>query len=102
MARTTGLGARSKARALTLRGDCWHERAVVGPGARGCGPAQVMLAAAALALMPENAGATGGADVSPLTYQFMVFVISIFVGYYVVWAVTPALHTPLMSVTNAI
>jgi NAD(P) transhydrogenase subunit alpha len=32
----------------------------------------------------------------------MVFVIAIFVGYYVVWAVTPALHTPLMSVTNAI
>ena len=32
----------------------------------------------------------------------MVFVIAIFVGYYVVWSVTPALHTPLMSVTNAI
>jgi NAD(P) transhydrogenase subunit alpha len=35
-------------------------------------------------------------------YRLMVFVIAIFVGYYVVWAVTPALHTPLMSVTNAI
>ncbi|NJO34320.1 MAG: NAD(P) transhydrogenase subunit alpha [Rhodospirillales bacterium] len=35
-------------------------------------------------------------------YQFMVFIIAIFVGYYVVWSVTPALHTPLMSVTNAI
>ncbi len=32
----------------------------------------------------------------------MVFVIAIFVGYYVVWSVTPALHTPLMAVTNAI
>ena len=46
--------------------------------------------------------AVGGADVSPFIYQFMVFVIAIFVGYYVVWSVTPALHTPLMSVTNAI
>ncbi len=34
--------------------------------------------------------------------QFSVFVLAIFVGYYVVWSVTPALHTPLMSVTNAI
>jgi NAD(P) transhydrogenase subunit alpha len=47
------------------------------------------------------AGSVGGA-VSPFVYQFMVFVIAIFVGYYVVWSVTPALHTPLMSVTNAI
>lgn len=46
--------------------------------------------------------AAGGAGVSPFVYQFMVFVIAIFVGYYVVWSVTPALHTPLMSVTNAI
>ena len=55
-----------------------------------------------LALLPAPALAVGGADVSPVTYQFMVFVIAIFVGYYVVWSVTPALHTPLMSVTNAI
>ncbi len=46
--------------------------------------------------------AAGGADVSPFVYQLMVFVIAIFVGYFVVWSVTPALHTPLMSVTNAI
>jgi H+-translocating NAD(P) transhydrogenase subunit alpha len=46
--------------------------------------------------------AAGGADVSPSIYQLMVFVVAIFVGYYVVWSVTPALHTPLMSVTNAI
>jgi H+-translocating NAD(P) transhydrogenase subunit alpha len=46
--------------------------------------------------------AAGGGEVSPLVYQLMVFVIAIFVGYYVVWSVTPALHTPLMSVTNAI
>jgi len=46
--------------------------------------------------------AGGGADVDPFVYRLMVFVIAIFVGYYVVWSVTPALHTPLMSVTNAI
>lgn len=46
--------------------------------------------------------AAGGGDVEPWVYQIMVFVIAIFVGYYVVWSVTPALHTPLMSVTNAV
>jgi len=40
--------------------------------------------------------------VSPFVQQISVFVLAIFVGYYVVWSVTPALHTPLMSVTNAI
>jgi len=40
--------------------------------------------------------------VDPFVYRLMVFVIAIFVGYFVVWSVTPALHTPLMSVTNAI
>ena len=35
-------------------------------------------------------------------FLFAIFVMAIFVGYYVVWSVTPALHTPLMSVTNAI
>jgi NAD(P) transhydrogenase subunit alpha len=55
-----------------------------------------------LALTTAPALAAGGAEVSPFVYQFMVFVIAIFVGYFVVWSVTPALHTPLMSVTNAI
>jgi NAD(P) transhydrogenase subunit alpha len=53
------------------------------------------------ALSPTTAFAEGGL-VSPAVYEFMVFVIAVFVGYYVVWSVTPALHTPLMSVTNAI
>jgi H+-translocating NAD(P) transhydrogenase subunit alpha len=48
------------------------------------------------------AHAAGGAGVSPAIYELMVFVIAIFVGYFVVWSVTPALHTPLMAVTNAI
>jgi NAD(P) transhydrogenase subunit alpha len=45
--------------------------------------------------------ATGGA-IDPFVFQFAIFVLAVFVGYYVVWSVTPALHTPLMSVTNAI
>ncbi len=64
---------------------------------RNCAVATAMLAATAGA-----AHASGGSDVSPAIYQLMVFVIAIFVGYFVVWSVTPALHTPLMAVTNAI
>jgi H+-translocating NAD(P) transhydrogenase subunit alpha len=45
--------------------------------------------------------ATGGM-VDPFVFRFAIFVLAVFVGYFVVWAVTPALHTPLMSVTNAI
>ena len=41
-------------------------------------------------------------DISPIVFFGSIFVLAIFVGYYVVWSVTPALHTPLMSVTNAI
>ena len=46
-------------------------------------------------------GMTGGA-VDPFVFRFSIFVLAVCVGYYVVWSVTPALHTPLMSVTNAI
>ena len=41
-------------------------------------------------------------EIDPFIFRFSIFVLAIFVGYYVVWSVTPALHTPLMSVTNAI
>ncbi len=64
--------------------------------ARACALSLGLLSASSAAF------AAGGEGVSPLVYQVMVFVIAIFVGYYVVWSVTPALHTPLMSVTNAI
>ena len=40
--------------------------------------------------------------VDPIVFRLTIFVLAIFVGYFVVWAVTPALHTPLMAVTNAI
>ena len=45
--------------------------------------------------------ATHGA-IDPFVFRFAIFVLTVFVGYYVVWSVTPALHTPLMAVTNAI
>ena len=41
-------------------------------------------------------------EIDPFIFRLIIFVLSIFVGYYVVWSVTPSLHTPLMSVTNAI
>lgn len=47
-----------------------------------------------------HAGSGGAID--PFVFRLSIFVLAVFVGYYVVWSVTPALHTPLMSVTNAI
>ena len=41
-------------------------------------------------------------EIDPFIFRLSIFVLAIFVGYYVVWSVTPSLHTPLMSVTNAI
>jgi NAD(P) transhydrogenase subunit alpha len=67
--------------------------------------AKALALAALMALLPSFAWASGegiGGPVDPSIYRLMVFVMAIFVGYYVVWSVTPALHTPLMSVTNAI
>lgn len=66
------------------------------------GFAYLATASLALGLTATPALAAGGGDVSSFTYLFALFVLSIFVGYFVVWAVTPALHTPLMAVTNAI
>jgi len=71
----------------------------------GTGLAAVALAAlaacvlAGTALAAEGASPEGGHE---FIFRFSIFVLAIFVGYYVVWSVTPALHTPLMSVTNAI
>ncbi len=68
------------------------------------------LAASAFALFmlavfagtPALAAGEGAHGVSPFVFEFSIFLLAVFVGYYVVWSVTPALHTPLMSVTNAI
>ncbi len=55
----------------------------------------------ATGLINQIIQATGGGP-SEVIYLLGIFILAIFVGYYVVWSVTPALHTPLMSVTNAI
>jgi H+-translocating NAD(P) transhydrogenase subunit alpha len=56
------------------------------------------------AMAPAMSGVPAAAsDVAdPFVFRLSIFVLAVFVGYYVVWSVTPALHTPLMSVTNAI
>ena len=63
--------------------------------------AQTHLEQASAALGGAASAASGGA-IDPFIFQLAIFVFAVFVGYYVVWSVTPALHTPLMSVTNAI
>jgi len=50
----------------------------------------------------EAAQAAHGSATDPFVFAFTVFVLAVFIGYHVVWNVTPALHTPLMSLTNAI
>src|SRR5688572_1118675 len=69
--------------------------------ARAAQAAAEQAQAAADQIALAASAATGGA-VDPTVFRFAIFVLAIFVGYYVVWSVTPALHTPLMSVTNAI
>ncbi|RUV16855.1 MAG: NAD(P) transhydrogenase subunit alpha [Mesorhizobium sp.] len=71
--------------------------------------AAVRLAVQNMATAPGGADAAGdaahalsGGAIDPFVFRFAIFVLAIFVGYYVVWSVTPALHTPLMAVTNAI
>jgi NAD(P) transhydrogenase subunit alpha len=65
--------------------------------------ADVSASAGAEDLLPFGAIPVASAvAASPFVFQVSIFVLACFVGYYVVWSVTPALHTPLMSVTNAI
>ena len=70
--------------------------------ARQAAEAAQQYADAAAACCAATAHAATGAAIDPFVFRFSIFVLAIFVGYYVVWSVTPALHTPLMSVTNAI
>jgi NAD(P) transhydrogenase subunit alpha len=69
--------------------------------ARQAAEAAQQYADQAAALAAATAHASGYA-IDPFVFRFSIFVLAVFVGYYVVWSVTPALHTPLMSVTNAI
>lgn len=84
-----------------------NTQAAVGPVVRDS--AQHVTPDIVLAQLDIIAAASGGAmhaatsaAVDPFVFRLSIFVLAIFVGYYVVWSVTPALHTPLMSVTNAI
>ena len=84
-----------------------NTQAAVGPVVRDS--AQHVTPDIVLAQLDIIAVASGGAmhaatsaAVDPFVFRLSIFVLAIFVGYYVVWSVTPALHTPLMSVTNAI
>ncbi len=62
----------------------------------------IVLAVSLSGMTPALAAGGVGGEISPFVYLFSIFVMAVFVGYYVVWSVTPALHTPLMAVTNAI
>jgi len=76
-------------------------RAAAAAAQRAAETAQALADQVATAAGAAVATATHGA-VDPTVFRLAIFVLAIFVGYYVVWQVTPALHTPLMSVTNAI
>ena len=78
---------------------------LIAPGGfAGAGTGDIVLAQLDIIAAAGGAGAhaaTGGA-VDPFVFRLSIFVLAVCVVYFVVWSVTPALHTPLMSVTNAI
>ena len=65
-------------------------------------PGTTGAAAVAAAETAAGAAALAAPEIDPFVFRLAIFALAIFVGYYVVWSVTPALHTPLMSVTNAV
>ena len=70
--------------------------------ASGNADAATVAAEQARTIADQLAIIAASSPISDFVFLFTIFVLAIFVGYYVVWSVTPALHTPLMSVTNAI
>lgn len=83
--------------ALTPEQAVEQSKAAAAVAQRAADAAQAIADQVALAASAATHGA-----VDPTVFRLAIFVLAIFVGYYVVWSVTPALHTPLMSVTNAI
>nr|WP_182084989.1 proton-translocating transhydrogenase family protein [Aureimonas sp. ME7] len=75
-----------------------HTRQMLDSASQSIGTARASLDD--IAIQAGSQVAAHGSD--PFVFHLAIFVLAIFVGYYVVWAVTPALHTPLMAVTNAI
>jgi len=90
--RSSRPGDETAARAYTRNSHAWMAAFL----------AMTLIGTLVLGATPAFAAEGVGGEVDPLVYRLAVFVLAIFVGYYVVWSVTPALHTPLMSVTNAI
>ncbi len=92
-ARAAADAATAAAQAAQEAAAAAHQYAVQAgvPGEGGLGDAAAMAVHAA-----------SGGVIDPFVFRLSIFVLAIFIGYYVVWSVTPALHTPLMSVTNAI
>ena len=81
------------------------ESQVIVDGAAAIANDALALAQKAAALANEASqmtGASGGEGAFSFVSLFTIFILACFVGYYVVWRVTPALHSPLMAVTNAI
>ena len=74
-----------------------QSRAAAAAAQRAADSAQAIADQLSAAVSAASHGA-----IDPTVFRFAIFVLAIFVGYFVVWSVTPALHTPLMSVTNAI
>ena len=83
--------------ALTPEQAVEQSRAAAAAAQRAADMAQAIADQVAVGVTTVTHGA-----VDPTVFRLAIFVLAIFVGYYVVWSVTPALHTPLMSVTNAI
>lgn len=83
--------------ALTPEQAVEQSRAAAAAAQRAADMAQAIADQVAVGVTTVTHGA-----VDPTVFRLAIFVLAIFVGYYVVWQVTPALHTPLMSVTNAI
>jgi H+-translocating NAD(P) transhydrogenase subunit alpha len=82
--------------------DVMDHAQAAGELARQVADAAQLYAEAATAAVVAASPATASLGIDPFIFQLSIFVLAVFVGYYVVWSVTPALHTPLMSVTNAI
>lgn len=77
-----------------------EQAAGIAEGAKALAGKAEALVVQANQLAGQVASSAGGGD--NFVFFFTIFVLAVFVGYYVVWSVTPALHSPLMSVTNAI
>ncbi|MGU9981758.1 proton-translocating transhydrogenase family protein [Phreatobacter sp. HK31-P] len=94
----------------TLTPDQALERARAAAEAARIAAEQARLAAEQATAVADQIGTVAGAAahaasggaIDPTVFRLTIFALAVFVGYYVVWSVTPALHTPLMSVTNAI